>query len=133
MANSNNVLGGWDARYGPSFHFGGDRYWWGLRSVTPFKHLHHICFVRKVSLQIAGSTRVVLGYCCCMHNHLSVVKHLCVVGDRIWHIRKRDLSRQVRLGKSRSEQLESIELCYIMYTGWNVRYYARAKRNRTEV
>ena len=49
-----------------------------------------------------------------MHNHLSFLKHLSVMGDSSYHVWKRDLSRQVRLGKSRSEQLESVDLFSIM-------------------
>ena len=32
-------------------------------------------------------------------------------------IQIRDVSRQVGLGKNRSEELESIDLCSVMYTG----------------
>ena len=46
-----------------------------------------------------------------MQNKLSVVNHLSVVGGWIWYIGNIDLCRQVRLGKSLSEELESILSC----------------------
>ena len=58
-----------------------------------------------------------LGYRSHMHNHLSVLRYVSVIDDSSCHIRNRGVSRQVRAGKSPSEQLESIDVFCMMYIG----------------